>query len=132
MKAKFNGKDIDVKAFSPAAREQLAKKLNDQEEPPRPGPTTSLEVECLKVEVQRLKKENKALESNGVGFLQMAASYIRTPMEVGIPLELHRAISTCLHPDKPTPTDEQRAHAFALWTSFTHDLEKVSRATKAA
>jgi hypothetical protein len=64
VKAKFNGKDIDLEALGPAAREQLAKKLNDQEEPPRPGPTTSLEVERLKAEVEALKK---SIEEQRIG-----------------------------------------------------------------
>jgi hypothetical protein len=81
-------------------------------------------------ELERLSSENEDLKMLSQLWLGKYKAYFHNVMEAGgIPRDLYVAVVNCLHPDKPTPTPEQRAHAFKLFQNWKADLEKASRAT---
>jgi hypothetical protein len=79
-------------------------------------------------ELEQLKTENEKLKSDVENIGRMWRANFQTVLEAGgIPRELYIAVVNCLHPDKPPPTAEQRAAAFALFQNWKQKLERASR-----
>ena len=79
-------------------------------------------------EIERLKTANRNLKAENRHMRRWADDKVaKARKHYEMPRALYNALVTCLHPDKPQPTEKQRAETCGLLTQWKKDQDKARK-----
>jgi hypothetical protein len=112
------------KSFEAALRQQRAASPSKPAPKPAKPPLSPDEqrerrIKALTTQVRNLKIELRNVVD--------AKSFFTKQQPGRMPFSTYAMLTTCLHPDKPTPTKDQRAEAFGLLSQWRQASERVAK-----